>query len=495
MESLSDIKWDVVISGTGLQQSLLALALSRSGSNILHVDGNEYYGGSEAALSLDELDDWAKANQAADGPGPFASAQVTRGTEDLPSRRYALALAPQLIHARSQLLSQLVSSKAYRQIEFLAVGSFYIYQPSEASAAGSLARIPSTREDVFSNTSIPAKSKRSLMKFLRFVLEYESEPQAEAWKPVADAPLTEFLASYFKLDASLQSYILALTLSVDGRITVQSGLAVVHRHLTSMGVFGAGFAAVYPKWGGLAEIAQVGCRAGAVGGAVYMLGTDIQEVKPPAVGGDGDEAELEIALSNDIVVKSKTLVQTAPDQPAKGSSALSRLTAVVQSPLASLFETTVEGGPTPAVAVVAFPPGTISMDKPTEYPIHVMVHSSETGECPSGQCTIYFSTVSGPSAKESLEKALSLLLSAAGEGEAPPCLYRVYYEQRMASAGVTIAGNTISFSCQPVDLSFNDSTLNFVREAWTEVSGEKDQTVYMQFEDREQVEDDEVYDV
>lgn len=77
MESLTETPWDVVISGTGLLQSLLALwvslpceylsqltpligrALSRSDKKVLHVDKNPYYGGAEAAFSLQEAQDWA----------------------------------------------------------------------------------------------------------------------------------------------------------------------------------------------------------------------------------------------------------------------------------------------------------------------------------------------------------------------------------------------------------------------------------------------------
>ena len=75
----------------------------------------------------------------------------------LSSRAYSLALAPQIIHTKAELLSQLVSSKAFKQIEFLAVGSFYVYQPpSETEPKPTLSRIPSTREDVFANTAIAA---------------------------------------------------------------------------------------------------------------------------------------------------------------------------------------------------------------------------------------------------------------------------------------------------------------------------------------------------
>lgn len=323
-----------------------------------------------------------------DGEGLFCAAQVKKQTESLAGfRGYSLALAPQLIHARSELLSQLVSSKAFRQVEFLSVGSFYIYRRSEDSSEPTLGRIPSTREDVFTNATIPAKAKRSLMKFLKFVLDYEAEAQVGVWKPVAETPLTDFLASEFKLDATLQSHIVTLTLSLDGKVSVEAGLKAISRHLQSMGTFGAGFAAVYPKWGGLSEVAQVGCRAAAVGGAVYMLGTGIDKVSQTS-----SDDRFEVVLTDETVIKTKHLFQGSEDL-AGGKPHIARLTAIVRSPLLALFETTVEGAPTPAVAVVTFPAGSLQAEDGTasEYPIYAMVHSSDTGECPTGQCKFFFS--------------------------------------------------------------------------------------------------------
>jgi RAB protein geranylgeranyltransferase component A len=284
-----------------------------------------------------------------------------------------------LIHARSALLSQLVSSRAYRQVEFLAVGSFYIFKPSrDAAQQPTLARIPSTREEVFSTTAVSSKAKRLLMKFLKFVLDYEASPQLETWQPYADAPLSELLQQEFKMDAELQTYIITLTLSLDGKISTKDGLAVIRRHLSSMGVYGPGFAALYPKWGGLSEIAQVSCRAGAVGGAVYMLGTGIKEMETV-------ENEVKLQLTSGDVVKTRMLVR-ASDSP-NGQAGISRLVAVVRSPLTSLYEAVVEGAPRPAVAVVAFPAGSLftAAGKASEHPVYLSAHSSDTGECPVGQ--------------------------------------------------------------------------------------------------------------
>ncbi|KAF5010656.1 hypothetical protein FDECE_3196 [Fusarium decemcellulare] len=472
-------------------------ALSRSGKNILHVDPNDYYGGCEAALSLQEADEWAEKYRSSDARQPFAAAEVKSDADCIGSTRaYSLALAPQLIHSRSKLVTQLVDSKAFRQVEFLAVGSFYIFQPpSESSPTPSLSRIPSTREDVFSNTSIPARSKRSLMKFLKFVLDYESEPQADVWKARANEPLTEFLASEFKLDATLQSYIITLTLSHDGKVSVKTGLAAISRHLMSMGVFGPGFAAVYPKWGGLSEVAQVGCRAAAVGGAVYMLGSGIKELQSPA--SDQAEAPIELTFTNDIEVKTKLVVQGTEGLHPNGLQ-ISRLTAVTKSDLSPVFELLTEGAPAPAVAVIAYPTASVADEdrNSSEYPVYAMVHSSDTGECPSGQYVIYLSTVRTSSAKSILEEALSSLLAAVADGQEPSsCIYQLYYEQSNGTNALSMDGKIVSFSSSSSCLAFDDSVLDSVQEAWKLITvGSDEDGQYMKFEDREGGGDDEFYD-
>ncbi|QPH04139.1 hypothetical protein C2857_000884 [Epichloe festucae Fl1] len=491
MESLSDTKWDVVISGTGLQQSLLALALSRSGKNILHVDPNEYYGGAEAALSLQDAADWVEKYAVVGGNDSFSAAQLFKDGEGLAApRSYSIALAPQLIHARSELLNQLVSSRAFRQIEFQAVGSFFIFRSGTETSAPMLSRVPSTREDVFSNRVIPARAKRWLMKFLKFVLEYDVEPQTELWKSQQSEPLAGFLEKEFKLDSDLQSYVVALTLSLHGNISVGEGLASINRHLKSMGVFGAGFAAVHPKWGGLSEVAQVGCRAGAVGGAIYMLGVGVSATQ--RVSRDGRDL-VEITLTNDLMIESKTLIRSD----AKASDRhirISRLGAIVGAPLTEMFEVVADGAPTPCAAVVAFPPGSVSGEDgtPSQYPIYALVHSSDSGECPTGQCVIYLSTISSSGSKNLLDSALSKLLSAASQSTQPAqSLWRLHYEQTCGTGSLIVEDNIVSFDRFTPDLAFNDTVLESVQQAWQVVAGpDADNDSYMKFEDREGVQED-----
>ncbi|XP_032955508.1 rab proteins geranylgeranyltransferase component A 2 [Rhinolophus ferrumequinum] len=56
-------EFDVVIIGTGLPESILAAACSRSGQRVLHVDSRSYYGGNWASFTFSGLLSWLKEYQ------------------------------------------------------------------------------------------------------------------------------------------------------------------------------------------------------------------------------------------------------------------------------------------------------------------------------------------------------------------------------------------------------------------------------------------------
>jgi RAB protein geranylgeranyltransferase component A len=295
------------------------------------------------------------------------------------SRAYTLTLSPQIIYTNSKLLAQLVSSKVYRQLEFQAVGNWWIF---DEQSERPLKRLPNGREDIFQDKSLDNRAKRNLMKFIKFVVDYEH--QTELCEPHAKSGLAGFLSLQFQLPEKLQDVIAALTLSLNTLEDTPVGWALprIARHLTSIGVFGPGFGAVVPKWGGGAEISQVACRAGAVGGGIYVLGTGVKSC--PYIR---DEDELFTAtLKNDETVKTKFLIGDSVIS-ASSAPAVSKIIAVVSSPLNSLFKSYVEGSPLAAVSVVVLPAKTIAIEGiTTSHPVYIMVHSSETGECPAGQC-------------------------------------------------------------------------------------------------------------
>ena len=223
------------------------------------------------------------------------------------------------------------------------------------------------------------------MKFLRFVARYEE--QTEVWQDNKDTPFPTFLQQQFGLPPASHGPIMALTVSRTASEATSTGLALprIARHLRSIGMFGPGFGAVLPKWGGLAEIAQVACRACAVGGGVYVLNKGITRVANKS--GDGG---LSLELSNGERVSTKWLAGSQPDLPASTfevpadalmDTVTARSISIASSPLPSLFPPTSEGGVIPAGAVIVVP----SSNK-HEPPVHIIAHTSDAGECPMGQC-------------------------------------------------------------------------------------------------------------
>lgn len=281
----------------------------------------------------------------------------------------------------------------YRQLEFLAVGSWWVYSahansessaaPEDTSRRAKLLKVPSGREDVFQNHDLDFKAKRALMKFLRFIGEYEE--QTEVWHEFREQPFSTFLSAQFKVPTALQAPLLALTLSLSSsdETSTEYALPRIARHLRSIGVFGIGFGAVIPKWGGLSEISQVSCRACAVGGGVYVLGKGLTPATADAP--DITENGIKLRLKDGEVVTSKWVV--GGNTSTTKEDTLCKLTAIIGSPLTPLFPAIAEEAPAPASAIVVFPSGSLCLDSEVEAlpPVIIFAHSSDTGECPQGQ--------------------------------------------------------------------------------------------------------------
>ncbi|KAF2263420.1 rab geranylgeranyl transferase escort protein-like protein [Lojkania enalia] len=520
MDTLDNTEWDVLVIGTGLKQSLLALALSRSGKKILHIDENAYYGGAEAAFSLQEAEEWAKkVNE--DSVAAFTTVSISK--PDLSesetsqvslsaSRSYTLALSPQLIYTRSALLQSLISSKVYRQLDFVAVGSWWVYSAgstgldnggvsssdSSATLQGTLLKVPNGREDVFQDQGLDFKAKRALMKFLRFIGEYEE--QGELWEDYKARSFPSFLSEQFKVPVSLHAPLLALTLSPapPEQTTTEYALPRIARHLRSIGSIGAGFGSVITRFGGMSEIAQVACRACAVGGGVYVLGKGASTIERPEVAQVGTSG-IKLCLEDSETVTTQWLIgdDTAHDTP---EPLYCRSITIVSSTLAHLFSPIAEGAPPPACAVVIFPSGSLSLDGSRAQgsespPVYILVHASDTGECPRGQSILYASTsLSGETGFQLLNKAVQALLSSIDVTPLPAILWSMQYGQRPGSSNALPEGadeRLLGFSPSSLDLTVDDSILDQVKEVWQKIVGDNGGE-FLTFEDREaNLDDDE----
>jgi len=410
------------------------------------------------------------------------------------ARAYSIALAPQLLYTRSTLLSSLVSSQTHNQLEFQAVGSWFILNTTlgTSPAQASLTRVPGGREDVFKDGALDLKSKRSLMKFLRFVAASESQP--ETWHADRSMIFSTFLEQKFALPPNSHAPIFALTLSNQSaeHTTVEFAVPRIARHLTSIGLFGPGFGAVLPKWGGLAEVGQVACRACAVGGGVYVLGQGINDCRTD------EDGSLKVKLSAGDEVSARWLAGTQQDLPASSSSErsdgklISKSVSIISSPLIALFPPTCEGGPVPAGAVAMVPSSNDS-----EPPVYIFAHSSESGECPAEQCVLYATVAQSSEAGfHRLDEAVKALLASLEEPRLPDVLWALRYQQRFGStpAPPASSGSTIVLDPLSSELALEDTVLLNVVAAWQQICGaDAGSESFMKFEARDGAADEESF--
>jgi len=434
-------------------------------------------------------------------------------------------------------LPVLVSSKVYRQLEFLAVGTWWVYTPSNSEEQGSpsssqggtgitvgqgtLSRVPSGREDIFAAEELDMKTKRALMKFLRFIGDFEN--QGNMWEEHRQAPFSTILSEQFKVPVTLHAPLLALTLSPLGPdlTTTEFALPRVAIHLRSIGMFGPGFGAVIPRWGGLSEICQVACRAGAVGGAVYVLGNGLEgllsdEHQPTGASTKRveDSDYVEVALKGNGTVKARMVVGSSDDlEPLKllrhesterklGShepQSFCRSITIVSAPLVELLPPLAEGATSPAGAVVFFPSGSLTGagDGSTLPPVYVFVHSGDTGECPTNQSVLYATVgLPGESGVRLLEKAVESLLSCLKMQPRPTILWSLRYEQHYPSIQPPqnsalphlwpLDKRILVLPPTSLDLVLDDSVLDQIKGVWQTIMGDE-AGEFMKFDDREGV--------
>ena len=105
--SAFETRYDAVILGTGLKESLLAGLLANRGKKVLQLDRNEHYGGAAASLDLSQLYERLGA------PGEQPN-QKKLGASD----SYRVDLAPKVVMAHGAELQLLVHSGAWKHMDW-----------------------------------------------------------------------------------------------------------------------------------------------------------------------------------------------------------------------------------------------------------------------------------------------------------------------------------------------------------------------------------------
>ncbi|KAJ3563993.1 hypothetical protein NP233_g8579 [Leucocoprinus birnbaumii] len=265
---MEDSKFDVIILGTGLTESIVAAALSKWSFRVAHIDQNPYYGGEEASLNLEEFAKWIDGISTVSGKFSNGTRSVTVPPY---ARQYSICLCPTINPALGPFIDALIQSGVSKYSGFRLLERVAVYD-----GKGSFRAVPGSKEDVFKNKDISLIQKRRLMRFLTFAAgDFEESNELQGKH---DLPFIQFLESVFSLSHELAT-VIAYALAYSSRPTdpTISVLPRIQRYLRSVGRYGASPFLV-GHYGGVGEISQGFCRTAAVSGAVYILGRQISTI-------------------------------------------------------------------------------------------------------------------------------------------------------------------------------------------------------------------------
>ncbi|EFJ21498.1 hypothetical protein SELMODRAFT_106997 [Selaginella moellendorffii] len=150
-------RFDAIVVGTGLPESILAAAAACGGRKVLHLDSNEFYGSEWASMTLDQLSSF------------IASLGACNGAAAVDSSAELDALAPKVLRCAESLVDLLIKCGASNYLEFKGVQATYIWSGDGFISA------PTSSSELFQDRSLALRDKRRLMRFLKSVRAYISQ--------------------------------------------------------------------------------------------------------------------------------------------------------------------------------------------------------------------------------------------------------------------------------------------------------------------------------
>ncbi|RLV94968.1 Rab proteins geranylgeranyltransferase component A [Spathaspora sp. JA1] len=381
---------DVVIIGTGLSQSILAAALAWSGTSVLHIDNNHYYGDSSSCLTIDQLKKWCvDVNQGKFNHFKDAQIYIPGGKKSnkFTSRDYGIDLTPNIMFCQSDLLSLLIKSRVYKYLEFQSLSNFHVFEDDDFKQKITNS---SSKHDIFTDKSLSLITKRNLMRFLKFILIEPEEVRRTLVKQYSQRPIHEFLTQEFKLEEpQINELVYSIGLCNKQETTTKEAIIRIRRFLSSFDRYGK-FPCMTSKYGGPGEISQGFCRNAAVAGTTYKLSTTLTDFDPltkTAHFSDGSNIRVneKIIISPTQIPKFlipsyQKLSETLP------SYYITRLITVVKRDCKEWMNPPQSG----SAAIVVFPPNSLPTNN--ENAVQVIIQNGDSGVCPEGQSIWYSHT-------------------------------------------------------------------------------------------------------
>ncbi|GAA5922233.1 uncharacterized protein JCM15063_003226 [Sporobolomyces koalae] len=286
MDDNTPTHFNVLIVGTGLAESILAAALSKSGYSVLQLDSAPYYGTEHASLSLTELDQWVRDR-------PERAHASTGLRPDLVSRsqRFALSLFPVLLRASGPGIELLVRSKVATYLQFGLLAGVGLWTPDSDSdsdnvpkAKGKVERVPASKADVFNDPNLSLIEKRRLTKLLLFAASQEPLETDQVLAANPEITCLEYLAKAYNLKGTVaESLAYALALCSSPQDPAFEALQRLRSIIDSVGRYGPSPYLV-GHYGGAGDLVGGFSRICAVWGGGQILGRPLLplDLSPPA---------------------------------------------------------------------------------------------------------------------------------------------------------------------------------------------------------------------
>ncbi|KPA75133.1 hypothetical protein ABB37_08798 [Leptomonas pyrrhocoris] len=222
-----NLRFDVVLQGTGMVQSILSAALARNGLKVLHCDGEDHYGAAMATLEdvafVGYLEAHASATAPAAAPVPAPIVAINRMSE-LPAacrRRYLFDVLPMSYLARGPLLRKLTAAGMTASLECQHVARFLFLAHNSNSAATTAMEVPLTRASVFGNTAVNLLDKRRMMRFVKDVEASVAEQLHAKTANPADDPAYANTSVAAETAAAAAAAIFAKAAAADPHVTLE----------------------------------------------------------------------------------------------------------------------------------------------------------------------------------------------------------------------------------------------------------------------------------
>ena len=319
----------------GFPESCVAAAASRVGKTVLHIDPNEYYGGSWASFNLDAYNTFLQEAQSSGNAREIRNtkyewhipAEIETSaespteceanlTDDMKlqtqeqwsieklmklSRKFNLDLCPKILYSSGSLVQLLISSNICRYAEFRAVDHVC------TQFQGQLLNVPCSRSDVFNTKDLNIVEKRLLMKFLTLCMAFGEDKCEEDLSEFRGKTFAEYLRAQ-KVTEKINKCVMQAIAMANDETPFEVGMERTKKFLQSLGRYG-NTPFIFPMYG-CGEIPQCFCRLCAVFGGVYCLKRNIT-----AVNVDNAQKIVSVEIDGQQQIQAKHMVCSSNNMP------------------------------------------------------------------------------------------------------------------------------------------------------------------------------------